>query len=118
MNYADTLLMTSSEDSGFPVFKSVSDSTAGSLSDSFAFYIQEKSGKNVEEVYLMNTTGRKCHLNNNNSEENKNYNSQILFTSSALLSKDPSLPVASTILSSVSAKFSSASSYKNVFNIK
>jgi len=63
--------MASSEDSVFPFVKSVSDSTVGSLSASFAFYIQEKSSKNIEEVlYLTNTHGRKCHLNNNNSEEN------------------------------------------------
>lgn len=122
MNYADTVSMASSEDSVFPVVKSVSDSTVGSLSASFAFYIQEKSSKNVEEVlYLMNTHGRKCHLNNNNSEENKNCNPQILFTSSTLSNKDPSLSEVSVALSkfsSVSASFSPASSYKKVFNVK
>lgn len=121
MNYADTVLMASSEDSAFPVVKSVSDSTVDSLSASFAFYIQEKSSKNVEEVlYLMNTHGRKCHLNNNNFEENKNCNPKILFTSSTLSNKDPSLSesVASSKFSSVSASFSPASSYKKVFNVK
>lgn len=46
MNYADTVLMTSSEDSVFPVDKSVSVITVGSLSASFEFYIQEKPSKN------------------------------------------------------------------------
>lgn len=67
MNYADTVLMTLPEDSVSPVVKSISDSTVGSLSASFAFYIQKNQSKIVEKVlYLKNTHGRKCHLNNNN----------------------------------------------------